>query len=122
MSENSKPVEQDEFLQQIFQRERELAMAESRPPDPMLIYRKAVAEERRRTYVRAMRPIFVVERVAYLLAAALAIVLLAWSTPELDWSWIAIPTQLPSLTPMAATLLFGVSLILFVGWIIFTEE
>jgi len=122
MNEKSGRTNQDELLEQLIRRERELAMAEARLPDPTLIYRKAAIEERRRVEEKAMRPIAVVERVAWLLASAAGAGLMAWSVPGID-SWrTLLPGEMPPLAPAGAIALFGTSALLFVSWLVFAEE
>ena len=113
---------QDDVLEQLIWRERERAMAEARLPDPALIYRKAAIDERRRVEERAMRPIAIVERAAWVLTAAAGAGLMAWNVPVIE-SWrTLVPSELPTLAPASAIVLFALSVFLFVSWLVFAEE
>ena len=114
--------DREEFIEQLFRRERQIAEAEAHLPDPTLLYRRAVAEERHRTREKAMRPIAVMERISYVLAAGAGGALLSWNVSRIDWSWPVLPKELPQPEPVTALVMFSLMLALFVSWLVFAEE
>ncbi len=122
MSGEMEQFDHDEELRELFAAERSAAAAESQLPDPAFLYWRALEEERELARRKAMRPIILVERLSLLIVGGGAAVAFAMFAPKIDWNGLDTVVEAPSLGPVTAAILLGISVVLFVGWLVWAEE
>jgi hypothetical protein len=106
----------------LFAAERSAADAVSQLPDPAFLYWKALEEERQIARRKALRPIILVERLSLLLVAGGAAVAFAKFAPTINWNGLDTVVEAPSIGPVTAAILLGISVVLCVGWLVWAEE
>ena len=106
----------------MFAAEKSAASTESQLPDPAFLYWKALEEEREIARRKAMRPIILVERLTLALVGGGAAVAFALFAPEIQWNGLNTVVESPTIGPVTAAILLGISVVLFVGWLEWAEE
>ncbi len=117
-----KPEDDALWLRELLAEERELAVSEAHPPEAALVYWQGIQAERLAWRRKAMRPILLVERIAWLSIAAMLATAAALLAPAVDWDGLHTAVKFPTLAPVTAGVLLGLSLLLLVGWLVWNEE
>ena len=122
MSKEMEQFDHDEELRELFAAEKSAAATESQLPDPAFLYWRALEEERELARRKAMRPIILIERLTLAMVGGGAAVAFAMFAPEINWNGLHTVVEAPTIGPVTAAVLLGISVLLFVGWLVWAEE